>query len=80
MSSSGDPRLGLLLTLRSLLRVIGISREQMAEDLAEYERLPFADLEAAIGRLHEVLRPARPEEGSSRRPHAGDTRGAHRYV
>ena len=80
MSSSGDPRPGLLLALRSLLRAIGVPREQIAEDLTEYKRLPIADLEVAIARLHEVLRPARPDEGSSRRPHAGDTGGAHRYV
>ena len=65
MSSSGDPRLGLLLALRSLLWVIGVPREQITEDLTEYERLPIADLEATIGRLHEVLRPARLDKGSS---------------
>ena len=81
MISSGDPRSGLLLALRSLLWVMGVPREQIVEDLTEYKRLPIADLEVVIGRLHEVLRPARPDEGSSRRPHAGDTgSGAHRYV
>ena len=35
MSSFGDPRPGLLLALRSLLRAIGVLREQIAEDLTE---------------------------------------------
>ena len=79
-SSSGDPRAGLLLTLRSLLRATGIPREQIAEDMPDYERLSLADLEATIYRLQEILRPVRPDEGSSRHPHAGrDTGGAHRY-
>ena len=65
MSSSGDPRPRLLLAPRSLLPAIGVPRDQLAEDLAEYKGLPIADLEAAIGRLQDVLRPTWPDEGSS---------------
>lgn len=40
----------------------------------------MADLEAAIGRFYEVLRPVCLDEGSSRRPHAGGDRGGpHRF-
>ncbi|MCO5604823.1 hypothetical protein L7F22_058996 [Adiantum nelumboides] len=79
MSSSGDPIVGLLGHLRSLLHATSIPREQIAEDMQDYEHLSLADLEATIIRLQEILRPVRPNEGSSRHPHAGrDARGAHR--
>ncbi|MCO5571238.1 hypothetical protein L7F22_024974 [Adiantum nelumboides] len=71
MSSSGDPIVGLLVHLRSLLWAIGILREQIAEDMQDYERLSLADLEATIIRLQEILRPVCLDEGSSRHPHAG---------
>ncbi|MCO5584787.1 hypothetical protein L7F22_038719 [Adiantum nelumboides] len=79
MSSSRDPRVGLLVHLRSLLRATDIPREQIAEDMQDYERLSLANLEAIIIRLQEILRPVRPDEGSSWHPHAGhDAGGAHR--
>ncbi|MCO5605185.1 hypothetical protein L7F22_059365 [Adiantum nelumboides] len=64
-------RMGLLLALKGLLRAAGIPREQIAEDIVEYQQLSDEELEATIRRLQEVLRPLGADEGSSQDPHAG---------
>ncbi|MCO5564820.1 hypothetical protein L7F22_018488 [Adiantum nelumboides] len=80
MSSFGDPRVGLLVHLRSLLWAIGIPREQIAEDMQDYERLSLADLEATIIKLQEILRPIRTDEGSSQHPNADATQEEHTCI
>lgn len=59
---------GLLMMIKRVLRQMGVSPEQIEEDLAEYSTLSVDELEATIARLGGFLRPVLPGEGSSRDP------------
>ena len=64
-------RRGLLVALKGLLRSLGMLPKHIGEAMTEYEQLSDGELEATIQRLQDLLRPVRPDEGSSRQPHAG---------
>ena len=45
-------RADLLIALKRILHTMGISREEVAEDMVEYSQLSNSELDETIARLH----------------------------
>lgn len=69
---------GLLMIIKRILRQMGVDREQIQEDMADYSALSVDELEATIARLSVFVRPVAPGEGSSRGQGTEDLARAHR--